>query len=142
MSKSIYEKYKDIIPFIDEAAVITIQTQVMRLNKKDAKKYRVKDAIGGNLYLFSDNDFPDYVLEIVPTAVAENNSTTLYRQHPIFGNPSALMTARKEMIRALEKAFLPLPDGIATPDKRQKRDNSLAEHGTAQLIDQMKQIFS
>lgn len=142
MSYAIYEKYKDITPVADDNAVTTIQLRIMNKTKRDLRKYRIKDSIGGSLYLFSDSDFPDRILEIVPTTIAESNATTLYIWHPIFGSPVALMNARKEMIQAIAAAFLSHPEGIAVHDEGQERDVSLAEHGTAQLIDQMKRMFS
>jgi hypothetical protein len=142
MTKAVYEKYKNIMPVTDDRIVMTIQCQITQLSFKKAQEYRVKDPIGGSLYLFTDSDFPDKVLEIVPGTNAEDSVSTLYQAHPIFNSRTELMRARREMIEAIAAANLALPSVIGVPDAGRERDVLLAEHGTAQLIDHMKRMFA
>jgi len=141
MSKAIYEKYKNIRPITDDQCVMTIQCQVTALSFKKAQEYRAKDPIAGSVYLFTDDQFPDRVLEIVPGTTAADSVSTLYAGHALFNSKTALMGARREMIQAIAASFLALPGTIAIPDAGRERDVTLAEHGTAQLIDQMQRMF-
>jgi len=142
MSNPLYEKYKDVTAVNDNDAVATIQLQIMKLSKKNVRRFRVKDDIGGSLYLFTDNAFPDYVLEIVPGRNAENNATTLCRVHPIFGHPDALMFARRELILAIQATLAPL--GADRPHMQDGKDTdvTLAERGTADLVGHLCRILT
>lgn len=141
MTRAIYEKYKSITSVTDDKIVLQIQRQVTGLNFKQAQEYRAKDPIGGSVYIFTDSDFPNHVLEIVPGTSAEDSVTTLYAGHPIFNSRTELIRARRDMIEAIAAGFLALPATIAIPDAGRERDVALKEHGTAQLIDQMKRMF-
>ena len=142
MSKAILSKYDQMFqPVKDDEAVMVFHKQITALPVERTKDYRVYDRLGGNCYIFSDSDYPDYVMEVVIGRSAEDSITSLYRANPIFNDRMAYINARKEMIMAIAAGFLAIPNSIAIPDAGRERDVMLSEHGTAQLVDQMRRMF-
>lgn len=135
MSHPILEKYRDLRPVNDDAAtnkLLTILTEIPHAQHQD---FFAKSRNGGRLYLFRHESVPGKVIEYVPDYQQDSSVTTLYEEHPIFESRQRLIDAREEIISAIDRLLLAVPNTVTVGDEGRGKQFKLPELGTAQLID-------
>lgn len=92
--------------------------------------------LSGTAICFRHDSAPGLVLEYVPDNEADTSVTTLYQEHPIFQSRQSLIDARTEVISAIDKHFMAIPNTATVKDEgRNNKEFFFIELGTAQLID-------
>jgi hypothetical protein len=135
MSTETIQKYKTINPVNDETTTHAMMQMLVDANKGQLASFFGASAGAGRFYLFKTERFPGMVLEYVPGNDGSDSVSTLCTEHPIFASRQALIDAREELIGAIERVLMAVPNTTVVRDNGRERDCFLTELGTVQLLD-------
>jgi hypothetical protein len=89
----------------------------------------------GHLYMYRTGQLPGFVMETVFSPTHKDGVTTVYKEHRAFESGAELLRKRDLLIKELSKEFGLSAEAIGIPDQARRRDLSLTELATGQLVD-------
>ena len=131
---STVSKYDGLKTVNEEVITDEMLKRLVETSPERQQDWWIRDVLVGNVCVYFDDRYPDYVLELVMGA-EESSVSTLFMRHPTFTARKSLAGARKELITEIGVATMSLPSRVAIRDEGRGRDVALAEMSTAQLVD-------
>lgn len=135
MSHPVLAKYRSVQPLDDEETVNKLLKIMVELPNAEHAEYFGRSSKAGRFFLIRHESVPDRVIEYIPDIQDDSSVTTLYVNHPIFASKQALIDAREEIIEAIDRIFLAMPNTVTVKDLGREKELFLPELGTAQLLD-------
>lgn len=135
MSTETIQKYKSLNPVNDETTTHALMQMLVDTGRAQLANFFAQSENAGRFYLFKSGSFPGKVLEYVPGNDGSDSVSTLCTEHPIFASRQALIDAREEIIAAIERILMAVPNTTVVRDTGRERDCFLTELGTVQLLD-------
>ena len=132
----IIEKYRGVKVVNDEETVNRLSALMVDRSLYGAGTVITHTTLSGTAVIFRHDSAPGLVLEYIPDLERDTSVTTLYRDHPIFQSRQSLIDARTEIISAIDRHFMAIPNTATVKDEgRNNKEFFFIELGTAQLID-------
>jgi len=135
MSHPVLVKYRNVQPLNDEEIANKLLKIMVEIPDENFHEHFGRSSKAGRFFLVRHESVPDRVIEYVPDIQDDSSVTTLYVNHPIFASKQALIDAREEIIEAIDRIFLAMPNTVTVKDLGREKELFLPELGTAQLLD-------
>lgn len=140
MSHPVLAKYRSLQPLNDEETANKLLRIMVEMPDVEHVKYFGRSSKAGRFFLIRHESVPDHVIEYVPDIQDDSSVSTLYVDHPIFASKQALIDAREEIIEAIDRIFLAVPNTVTVKDLGREKELFLPELGTAQLLDVLQKF--
>lgn len=140
MSHPVLVKYRSLQPLNDEETTNKLLKIMVEMPDIEHVKYFGRSSKAGRFFLIRHESVPGKVIEYVPDIHDDSSVSTLYEDHPIFASKQDLINAREEIIEAIDRVFLAVPNTVTVKDLGREKELFLPELGTAQLLDVLKKF--